>query len=39
MIEISGHFDILRKEKQWIDKLHGSDRLRQVFIEYIAQKK
>ena len=32
------NFDILRKEKQWIDKRHGGDRLRQVFIEYIAQK-
>ena len=33
------NFDILRKEKQGIDKRHGSDRLRQVLIEYIAQKK
>lgn len=33
------NFDILRKEKQWIDKRHGSDRLRQVFIEYIARKR
>lgn len=31
-------FEILRKEKRWVDKVHGSGRLNQVYIEYIARK-
>ncbi len=32
-------FTILRKEKRWVDKLHGNGRLVQVTIEYIARKR
>ena len=32
-------FEILRKEKRWVEKVHGSRRLKQVYIEYIARKK
>jgi ubiquinone/menaquinone biosynthesis C-methylase UbiE len=31
-------FTILRKEKRWVDKLHGNARLVQVTIEYTARK-
>jgi hypothetical protein len=31
-------FQILRKEKRFVDKVHGSGRLEQVYIEYIARK-
>jgi ubiquinone/menaquinone biosynthesis C-methylase UbiE len=31
-------FDILRKQKVLIDKAHGSGRLKQAYIEYIARK-
>lgn len=30
---------ILRKEKRWVDKVHGSGRLLQVYLDYIAQKR
>jgi ubiquinone/menaquinone biosynthesis C-methylase UbiE len=33
------HFEIVRKEKRIIDKVHGSGRLRQATIEYIARKR
>ena len=33
------HFEIVRKEKRTIDKVHGSGRLRQAYIEYIARKR
>ena len=33
------HFEIVRKEKRIIDKVHGSGRLRQAYIEYIARKR
>ena len=32
-------FEILRKVKSWVDKVHGRGRLKQVYIEYIARKK
>lgn len=32
-------FEILRKEKRWVEKVHGSRRLKQVYIEYIARKR
>ena len=32
-------FEILRKEKRFEDKVHGSGRSLQVYIEYIAQKR
>jgi SAM-dependent methyltransferase len=32
-------FEILRKEKRWVDKAHGRGRLIQVGIEYIARKR
>ena len=31
-------FELLHKEKRWVDKLHGSKRVKQVYIEYIARK-
>jgi hypothetical protein len=31
-------FEVLRKEKRWVDKVHGSKRLKQVSLEYIARK-
>lgn len=30
---------VLRKEKRWVQKLHGTGTLEQVYIEYIARKK
>jgi SAM-dependent methyltransferase len=33
------HFEIVRKEKRIIDKVHGSGRLSQAYIEYIARKR
>lgn len=33
------NFDILLKQKKFIDKLHEGQRLKQVLIEYIARKK
>jgi len=33
------HFEIVRKEKRIIDKVYGSGRLRQAYIEYIARKR
>jgi hypothetical protein len=33
------NFQILRKEKQIIDKVHGQGRLKQAYIEYIAGKR
>jgi SAM-dependent methyltransferase len=33
------HFEIVRKEKRTIDKIHGSGRLSQAYIEYIARKR
>jgi len=33
------HFEIVRKEKRLVDKVHGSGRLRQAYIEYIARKR
>jgi SAM-dependent methyltransferase len=32
-------FHILRKEKQYVEKVHGSGILKQVYLEYIVQKK
>jgi ubiquinone/menaquinone biosynthesis C-methylase UbiE len=32
------HLRILRKEKQLLEKVHGRGRLRQAYIEYIAEK-
>jgi hypothetical protein len=32
------HFEILRKEKRLVDKVHGSGRLRQATLGYIARK-
>jgi hypothetical protein len=32
-------FDVLRKEKRIVDKVHGSGRLVQVYIDYIARKR
>jgi SAM-dependent methyltransferase len=32
------NFEVIRKEKQLIDKLHGRGRLEQAYIEYIARK-
>jgi hypothetical protein len=32
-------FEILRKQKTWVDKVHGRGRLKQVYIEYIARKR
>ena len=32
------NFEVVRKEKRIIDKVHGSGRLKQVYIEYIARK-
>jgi ubiquinone/menaquinone biosynthesis C-methylase UbiE len=32
-------FQILRKEKRWVKKLHAGKELIQVYIEYIARKK
>ena len=34
-----GNFEILRKEKEMVEKVHGNGRMRQVTIEYIAKKK
>lgn len=31
-------FEILRKEKRLVDKVHGKGRLKQAYIEYIARK-
>jgi ubiquinone/menaquinone biosynthesis C-methylase UbiE len=33
------HFEIVRKEKRIIDKVHGSGRSSQAYIEYIARKR
>ena len=33
------HFEILRKEKRLIDKVHGKKRIRQAYVEYIAEKR
>jgi hypothetical protein len=33
------HFEILRKEKRLIDKVHGKQRIKQAYVEYIAQKR
>ena len=33
------NFEILRKEKRWVEKLHANKRLVQVTIDYIARKK
>ena len=32
-------FHVLRKEKQYVEKVHGSGILKQVYLEYIVQKK
>jgi SAM-dependent methyltransferase len=32
-------FDILRKEKRLVDKVHGQGRLKQAYVEYIARKR
>ena len=32
-------FEIVRQEKRLIDKAHGSGRLRQAYVEYIARKR
>ncbi|UCC63325.1 MAG: class I SAM-dependent methyltransferase [Anaerolineae bacterium] len=32
-------FEIVRKEKRLVDKVHGSGRLKQAYIEYIARKR
>ena len=34
-----GGFEVLRKEKRWVEKVHDSKILKQVYIEYIARKK
>ena len=31
-------FELLRKEKRWVEKLHGSKIVKQVTIDYIARK-
>lgn len=33
-----GNFEILRKEKRLVDKVHGKGRLKQAYIQYIARK-
>ena len=33
------HFEILRKEIRLIDKVHGKQRIKQAYVEYIAQKR
>jgi SAM-dependent methyltransferase len=32
-------FQILRKEKRLVDKVHGSGRLKQAYVEYIVEKR
>ena len=31
-------FELLHKEKRWVEKVHGSKTIKQVYIEYIAEK-
>ena len=32
-------FEVLRKEKRWLEKVHPSGRLEQAYLEYIARKR